>query len=115
MAGRIDEHGLRRLLTAPDAAVPAVETHVVVTVGDRTSDETGLWPADFDLLTRLPALTRVDVVATETRLAAGLGERLSELLPGMTEEVINEPETPGPVVVAPAFEPGTPVFPLARS
>ena len=110
MAGRIDEHGLRRLLTAPAAAVPAVETHVVVTVGDRTSDETGLWPADFDLLTRLPALTRVDVVATETRLAAGLGERLSELLPGMTEEVIDEPETPGPVVVAPASSPERPYF-----
>ena len=42
----------------------------------------GLWTADFDLLSRLPGLDRVDVVATEALLATGFHERLHDLLPG---------------------------------
>ncbi len=79
----LDEHRLRSLLfeRAPDPPF----THVVVTVPDVDADSDGLWRADFDLLLRLPGLTRVDVVATDRVLDAGFRERLSEWLPGLSE------------------------------
>ena len=42
-----------------------------MTVGDRAGDQAGLWPSDFDVLTRLAGLERLDVVATESELASG--------------------------------------------
>ena len=57
----------------------------------------GLWRADFDLLTRLPGLERVDVVATEEQLATGLLERLHNLLPGLEE--VRVPPAAGPLDV----------------
>ncbi|HZI79593.1 MAG TPA: PD-(D/E)XK nuclease family protein [Vicinamibacterales bacterium] len=78
-----DEHVLRaRLVAAP---APRPYRHVVVAVGDRSSDRYGLWPADWDLLSRLPALARLDVVVTDTALAGDLHERLHHLLPGLDE------------------------------
>ena len=50
----VDEHALRARLVASPA--PRPYRHVVVAVGDRSSDRYGLWPADWDLLARLPAL-----------------------------------------------------------
>jgi RecB family exonuclease len=78
-----DEHVLRARLLATPAARPY--RHVVVAVGDRSSDRYGLWPADWDLLARLPALARLDVVVTDTALAGDLHERLHHLLPGLDE------------------------------
>jgi RecB family exonuclease len=78
-----DEHVLRARLMASPAARPF--RHVVVAVGDRSSDRYGLWPADWDLLARLPGLTRLDVVVTDTTLAGELHERLHHLLPGADE------------------------------
>jgi RecB family exonuclease len=78
-----DEHVLRARLVATPAARPY--RHVVVAVGDRSSDRYGLWPADWDLLARLPALARFDVVVTDTALAGDLHERLHRLLPGLDE------------------------------
>jgi RecB family exonuclease len=78
-----DEHVLRaRLLTSP---APRPYRHVVVAVGDRSGDRYGLWPADWDLLARLPALAQLDVVVTDTALAGDLHERLHHLLPGIDE------------------------------
>jgi RecB family exonuclease/inactivated superfamily I helicase len=82
--GRLDEHRLRSWLL--DHPLRQPYTGIIVAVGDRAADREGLWPADFDLLTRLPALTRIDVVATEEQLAAGLHERLHQVLPGIEEE-----------------------------
>jgi hypothetical protein len=71
-----------RLVASP---APRPYRHVVVAVGDRSSDRYGLWPADWDLLARLPALTALDVVVTDTALAGDLHERLHHLLPGLDE------------------------------
>ena len=59
--------------------------HVVVTVGDRIADPDGLWPVDFTLLSTLPLLERLDVVATEALLASGLLERIHAALPELEE------------------------------
>ncbi len=98
-SGCVDEHGTReRLLDAPGS--PFI--HVIVAVGDGTCDAGGLWPADFDLLTRIRGLARLDIVATEASLAAGLLPRLRRWLPGLSEE--RDPAAPGPppVLVIPA-------------
>ena len=78
-----DEHTLRALLVASPA--PRPYRHVVVAVGDRSSDRYGLWPADWDLLARLPELAELDIVVTDTALAGDLHERLHHLLPGLDE------------------------------
>ena len=101
-AGRLDEHELRRLLIRDDASRPF--SQIVVTIGDQTVDTAGLWSADFDLLTRLPGLEQIDVVATEAVLAAGFYERLAELLPGMAEERLDGADDQMPVLVAPAAD-----------
>ena len=98
-SGRIDEHGLRALLLSLE--VPAVYRHAIVCVADRAADATGLWPADFDLLSRLHGLEQLDVVATERTLAAGLHERLHDALPGIEESPVSSPSPP-PVLLAPA-------------
>lgn len=104
---RLDEHRLREWLLEHPSRLPY--THVVVAMADRASEPGGLWPADFDLLTRLPGLTRIDVVATEGILAAGFHERVHDLLPGIEERRGGTvaggergPEEAGPVLVAPA-------------
>jgi RecB family exonuclease len=81
--GVSDEHGLRAACLTAVSRHPL--RHVVVTVGDRTADPDGLWPVDFTLLSALPRLATVDVIATETLLAAGLLERIHAALPGLEE------------------------------
>ena len=105
---RGDEHRLRGWLL--DHPLDEPYTHVVLAVADRVAEREGLWPADFDLLTRLPLLARIDVVATEESLRAGFHERLHEELPGIEEEHNVEagvgsllPASP-PVLMAPAGE-----------
>ena len=53
-AAGADEHVLRARLV--QMAAPRPWRHVVVAVGDRSSDPDGLWPADWDVLARLPRL-----------------------------------------------------------
>jgi RecB family exonuclease len=97
-SGAIDEHRLRRHLLS--ATVPLPFDHVVVAVADRPSDPRGLWPADFDLLGRLPGIRRLDVVVTDEIHDAGLRERLERELPGITET--RQPgESAAPVLVRP--------------
>ena len=81
--GALDEHTLRDRLIAGQPALPF--DHVVVAVADHPSDPRGLWPADFDLLGRLRALDRVDVVVTDEMHDAGFRERLEQELPGIDE------------------------------
>ena len=99
-AGRLDEHGVRRRVLDEGLAKPLV--HVVVAVADHAADPDGLWPADFDLLARLPALERIDVAATDAVLAAGFHERLVDLLPGIEEERFEGADARAPVLIAPA-------------
>ena len=80
-AGLVDEHGLRaRLLTLEAGATPL--TSVVVAVPDLAAAGDGLWPADYDLLTRVAGLESLTVVATEALLGTGYLTRLLDTLPG---------------------------------
>ena len=67
--GSVDEHALRAHLLETEPARPL--RHLILTVGERTTDATGLWPADFELLTRVPQLERIDIVATTAQSPQG--------------------------------------------
>ncbi len=82
-SGGCDEHTLRQRLIVESAAAPI--RHVVVTVADWIADDQGLYVADFDLLSRIPGLERLDIVATEAMLGSGLHERLHNWWPGLDE------------------------------
>lgn len=79
----VDEHLLRAHLIAIVPEKPL--TDVVVTVGDWIADAHGLAAVDFDLLTRLPGLERIDLVATERVLQSGFHQRVHDWLPGIDE------------------------------
>jgi RecB family exonuclease len=99
-----DEHTLRDRLVAEPAAAPL--RHVIVTVADWIVDADGLYVADFDLLTRIPGLERLDIVCTERVLASGFHERLHDWWPGLEESTasgfgLGEPEPVRPLLVTP--------------
>ena len=82
-SGACDEHGLRdRLMTEPSSN-PIRE--VIVTLGDWIADPSGLYLADFELLTRLPGVAVIDVVATAGQLESGFHQRIHDWLPGIEE------------------------------
>lgn len=81
--GTVDEYALRSRLLEVEAARPL--GHVIVTVAERSVDPSGLWPADLDLLTRLPHLAQIDIIATHATIAAGFLERLEKFMPGFEE------------------------------
>jgi RecB family exonuclease len=99
--GAYDEHRLRDLLRHTGAERPW--RHVIVTVRDRAADPHGLWNCDLDLLARLPGLTRLDFVVTDTCLAGTLHERMHRLFPGVEEMrwAADEPRTE-PMLIVPA-------------
>jgi RecB family exonuclease len=78
-----DEHARRERLAITGAARPY--RHVVLTVTDASFDPYGLLAADWDLLTRLPHLERIDAIVTDTMLAGALHERIHQVLPGIEE------------------------------
>ena len=89
--GAVDEYALRTRLLEASPARPIRQ--VIVTVGERSVDPAGLWPADLDILTRLPLLERIDIVATRATIAAGLLDRLEKFMPGFEEgELESDPE-----------------------
>ena len=81
-SGLVDEHTLAARLRVDGS--PAF-THVVVTVGDQTAESGGLWPSDFRLLAETPGLARIDIIATDRVLAAGLFDELEKQLPGFED------------------------------
>lgn len=85
-SGRLDEHALRALLLGARSGLRPVHRRVIVTTADRAADPRGLYAGDFDLLTRIPGVDRIDVIATENLLASGFHERIHQLLPGLEEE-----------------------------
>ena len=107
-ANRLDEHELRRLLLLPEHK--SAYKQVVVTVPDWAADPTGLWPADFDLLTRLPGLEQIDIVTTEAMLVAGLDKRLTDLPPEINELRVEDSASRPPILIAPDVTPPRPHF-----
>ena len=91
--GGVDEHRLRERLLVAEPSEPVSE--IVVTVPDQTAHAAGLYPADFDLLARLPRLARVTVIATDAVLDSGYRERLDDMLPGLAESRV-EPDAGRP-------------------
>lgn len=92
-----DEHDRReRVATTP---APRPYRHVVLTVTDAAFDPHGLFPADWDLLTRLPNLERLDAVVTDTMLAGALHERMHHVLPGIEEVALPAQSEPPPPVL----------------
>jgi RecB family exonuclease len=79
----VDEYALRTKLLEIAPSRPLRQ--VVVTVGERSVDPAGLWPADLALLTQLPLLEEIDIVATQATIAAGLLDRLEKFMPGFEE------------------------------
>ena len=100
-----DEHGLRERLIR-EAAVRPVQ-RVIVSVADRLAEPDGIWPADFDLLSRLPALEQVDMLCTEGLLAAGFIERLYASFPDIESGAVTVARRVRPVLVTPPPPPAT--------
>lgn len=86
-ADALDEHALRERLLAATFTSPI--RRLVVTVADQAADAFGLWQSDYDLLTRVPGLTELDLVATDALLDSGFLPRLLETLPEI--EVVRLP------------------------
>jgi RecB family exonuclease len=105
-SGAADEHALREHLIASPAANPL--TDLVVAVGDWIADANGLTAVDFDLLTRIPGLERIDVVASDRLLRSGFHQRVNDWLPELDEA---EASTLG---VAASPPPRQRVVPVAR-
>jgi RecB family exonuclease len=103
----LDEHGLRARAAA--GALDPPLTHLIVMVGDIVSERGGLWPADYDLIATLPGLERVDVIATNGALSAGLYERLQERLPGIGDTDVDDLDPP-PTLFAPGHPDGARTF-----
>jgi RecB family exonuclease len=99
-SGGLDEHALRRRLVANDWGL--AWDHLVVAVADHPSDPRGLWPADFDLLSRHPSVLNLDVVVTDEMHDAGFRERMEHELPGI-EEIRAETFVGAPITVSPAL------------
>ena len=107
--GGRDEHALRLALIATPAAKPL--RRVAVAVDDRLSDPDGLWPADVALLTSIPGLEIVELLATEGVLDAGYLDRLRLAFVGIEESSTDaRAPTPMPVLVVPQAHQQSVVF-----
>ena len=80
----VDEHTLRNLLL--ESELREMVSELVVTIPDQVAHPHGLYPVDFDLLSRMPRLDCITIVATDAILDSGYRERLDDLLPGLAEE-----------------------------
>ena len=82
-SGAVDEHLLRERLLAAPLASPV--RAIVITVADWIAEPAGLHVVDFDLLSRLPGVETIELIATEGVLASGFHQRLHDWLPGLEE------------------------------
>jgi RecB family exonuclease len=105
-SGAVDEHALREHLMAT-APASQVET-ILVTIADWIAEADGLFAADFDLLTRLPGLRTIDVIATEALLASGYHERLHTWLPEIEETNLGSREASPRLMIPAGTPPETP-------
>lgn len=104
----IDEHRLRDHLRETGTREPVPE--VVVTVPDEVANPAGLYPADFDLLARLPGLARVTIVATDSLLDSGFRQRLDDVLPEIGEVRVAPDPAPPPRLVVPGDTAGAAAY-----
>lgn len=81
--GALDEHMVRRIILEQPTRKPW--NHVILAVRDNAAEPGGLWSSDYDLLSRVPGLKKLDVVVTENCLSGNLHHRLHEQLPGIEE------------------------------
>lgn len=102
-SGLVDEHTLAARVRADGS--PAA-SHVIVTVGDQTTEAGGLWPSDFRLLAEAPGIERVDIIATDRVLAAGFFDELEKQIPGFEDERRKAEEERLPTLVVPPPAPG---------
>jgi RecB family exonuclease len=98
-AGLVDEHGLRVRLLGLDAAAAPLAS-VIVAVPDLAAGPDGLWPADYDLLTRLAGLESLTVVATEALLGTGYLTRLLDTLPDIEVVTFGGDPPPAPTLAS---------------
>jgi RecB family exonuclease len=96
--GGVDEHAARALLVT--ASAPRPLRHLVVAVGDRPFDPDGYWPADVALVTTIPGLERLDLLATDGLLDAGYRDRLNLAFVELDEAPAPAPAA-APVLVVP--------------
>jgi RecB family exonuclease/inactivated superfamily I helicase len=96
----VDEHLLRHRVITEPAARPWRQ--VILAVSDRAFDQYGLYPADWDLLARIPGLDALDVVVTDTVLAGALHERMHNVLPGVEEVRLDDIVESAPTLLIPA-------------
>jgi RecB family exonuclease len=101
--GGLDEHVINERLLDVPAGQPW--RHIIVAVRDRGADRYGLYPVDWDLLSRLPGLQRVDVVVTDSALAGTFHERIHQWLPGIEEVRAATLFPPSPVLLSPVVAP----------
>jgi RecB family exonuclease len=111
-SGLADEHVARAAMLSSQPRRPLL--HAIVAVADRVADPEGLWPVDFTLLSMLPGLAGIEIIATENMVAAGFLERVHAALPGIVEETwqakgLGEGETTWPTLVVPGMD-GPQVF-----
>jgi RecB family exonuclease len=101
-----DAHARRERLATTSSSRPY--RHVILTVTDAAFDPYGLSPADWDLLTRVPHLERLDAIVTDTMLAGALHERMHQMLPGIDEVtfVTTEPASV-PILLTPPATAGS--------
>jgi len=96
----LDEHDRREHVATTAARRPY--RHIVLTVSDASFDPYGLFPSDWDLLTRVPRLDRLDVVVTDAMIAGALHERMHQMLPGIEEVRFDDPTGYLPVLLTPS-------------
>ena len=108
-SGGIDEHTMRADVIGRAATRPW--RHAILAVGDRSRDAHGLTIVDWDLLSRVPGLERIDVVVSNTTLAGAFHERIHQLLPGIEEVHVESGAESAPVLLVP---PGGALAHLAR-
>ncbi len=104
----IDEHRLRDHLRKTGMREPVSE--VLVTVPDEAANPAGLYPADFDLLARLPGLSRVTILATDALLDTGFRQRLDDVLPEIGVACVAHDPVPPPHLAVPADTTGEFVY-----
>lgn len=111
-SGLLDEHSLGARIRSEGS--PAF-SHVVITVGDQTVESGGLWPSDFRLLAETPGLERIDIIATDRILAAGLFDELEKQLPGFEDTRHADPRSDAtlPTLLVPAPGPDDRESPVA--
>lgn len=98
----VDEHGLRAALLEQLSARPL--RRLIVSIPDQAASPGGLFPADYDLLTRLPGLESLFIVATEAMLGTGYLPRLLEQLPEIDVQIFPSDGGEPPRLFAPRDE-----------